>query len=126
MQGHPGLLQSASEKVAMAGSLCLSLTTPVCLALPDPAHGHSHLSLAARGAPYTQRRSTQPSSPADLKGDRLQKNQGAGLRRVWHRVQGEATRDRAQMLLGTRVSSYPALCSGGVSPESSAAVSMCH
>ena len=47
------------------------------------------LLLTARGASDAQRRSSQPSSPEDLKGNRIQKDQGVGLRSIRHRVQGE-------------------------------------
>lgn len=47
------------------------------------------LSLTARGASDAQRRSSQPSSLEDLKGNRIQKDQGVGLRSIRHRVQGE-------------------------------------
>lgn len=62
-------------------------------ATPSLGHVGRHqlfpLSLTARGASDAQRRSSQPSSLEDPKGNRIQEGQGAGLRSVRHRVQGE-------------------------------------
>ena len=69
-------------------------------ATPSLGHVGRHqvfpLSLTARGASDAQRRSSQPSSLEDPKGNRIQEGQGAGLRSIRHRVQGEPEAPRLE------------------------------
>lgn len=89
----PRVSPSALEQASQAPEGETRVLSPgvwTCHPSPRPGgHRLFLLSVTACRASDAQRRSSQPSSLEDLKGDGIKKGQGAGLRSIWHGVQGE-------------------------------------